>query len=229
MLSIITVCLNEAHVERTCESIVNQTFQDFEWIVIDGGSNTETLAILKKYNWRMNYFISEPDAGIYDAMNKGIVQATGEWLNFMNAGDTFFGFDIVSTIFNNMEAYNNMDVLYGNLIFHDADTIKKMVNFPEFVDIPFFHKFSLGHPSSFIKRNTFFKYGLYATDYKIVSDYRHFLLLALKGCCFKKVPYIVSEHYVGGISTTHKSLELKEREIVWNTLHTEDQLKEGNL
>lgn len=97
-LSIITVCLNEPLLQRTCESIVNQTFQNFEWIVIDGGSNEATLNIFERYKYRINYFVSESDGGIYFGMNKGIQQAHGTWLNFMNAGDLFINYNILNII-----------------------------------------------------------------------------------------------------------------------------------
>ena len=89
-LSIITICYNEPNLEETCKSIVNQTWQDFEWIVVDGGSNEETQKIWDKYKYRIDKFISEPDNGRYNAMNKGIAQAHGEFLNFMNSGDFFY-------------------------------------------------------------------------------------------------------------------------------------------
>lgn len=82
-LSIITICLNEPNVEKTCESIVKQTWRDFEWIVIDGGSNADTLAIFEKYKGRIDKFISEPDEGIYDACNKGIKLASDEFVEWL--------------------------------------------------------------------------------------------------------------------------------------------------
>ena len=88
-LTIITVCRNEPNIERTCESIVSQTWQDFEWIVVDGASTDGTLDILEKYKDRIDVFVSEPDTGIFNAMNKGIRLAHGEFLNFMNGGDEF--------------------------------------------------------------------------------------------------------------------------------------------
>ena len=88
-LSIATVCYNEKDIGRTCESIVSQSCQDFEWIVVDGGSTDGSLEVIKHYKERIDILISEPDNGIYDAMNKGIRLAKGKWINFMNGGDTF--------------------------------------------------------------------------------------------------------------------------------------------
>ena len=111
-LSIITVCLNEKNIERTCKSIVSQTFADFEWIVIDGKSNRNTLNKIKKYKNKISVFISEPDAGIYDAMNKGILSATGDYISFMNAGDTYFSKYALEKVFSKPK---DQDIIYGDV------------------------------------------------------------------------------------------------------------------
>lgn len=112
ILTIITVCFNiKDEIERTCQSIVNQTWQNFEWIVIDGGSTDGTVDILKKYSDRINILVSEPDKGIYNAMNKGIKLSHGEWLNFMNGGDRFTSNDVLKEVFSGKEY--SADVLYG--------------------------------------------------------------------------------------------------------------------
>ena len=111
ILTIITVCFNiKDEIERTCQSIVNQTWQNFEWIVIDGGSTDGTVDILKKYSDRINILVSEPDKGIYNAMNKGIKLSHGEWLNFMNGGDRFTSNDVLKEVFSGKEY--SADVLY---------------------------------------------------------------------------------------------------------------------
>ena len=94
-LSVITVCYNEKEIERTCRSIAGQKCQNFEWIVIDGGSTDGTLEILQRYKGRIDKLVSEPDKGVFDAMNKGIKLAHGEWLNFMNGGDLFANDEVV--------------------------------------------------------------------------------------------------------------------------------------
>lgn len=112
-LSIITICYNEPHVEDTCKSIVNQTWQNFEWIVIDGKSNEETLNIFEKYRYRIDTFISEPDKGIYNAYNKGIKLARGEYVQFLNAGDSFYSHDALNIFFSKVK--RSASVLYGIL------------------------------------------------------------------------------------------------------------------
>ena len=114
-VSIITICYNEPDLEKTCESIVNQTWQDFEWIVVDGGSNQETIDIFEKYKARIDEFISESDNVRYNAMNKGIKLAQGEYLNFLNAGDYYFYNDALKDVFENKNTmlmfYTEMNVL----------------------------------------------------------------------------------------------------------------------
>ena len=109
VLSIITICYNiKDEIERTCKSIVNQTWQDFEWIVVDGGSIDGTVEVLKKYQDRMSVLISEPDNGLYNAMNKGIVHAKGEWLNFMNGGDEYAVTDALERVFKDKQYERNI-------------------------------------------------------------------------------------------------------------------------
>lgn len=114
-ISIITVSWNCVDtIETTILSIINQTYSNIEYIVIDGGSTDGTVDIIKKYLNSISHWVSEPDDGIYEAMNKGIEIATGEWINFMNSGDTFTHNDVVSDIF--VDEYTGVDVIYGNAI-----------------------------------------------------------------------------------------------------------------
>ena len=97
IISVITVCYNAvANIEETMLSVLNQRYDKVEYIVIDGGSKDGTLDVIKKYANKLAYWISEPDKGIYDAMNKGIAKATGDWINFMNAGDKFINEEVLN-------------------------------------------------------------------------------------------------------------------------------------
>ena len=111
IVSVITVCYNEKKIENTCKSIINQTFEDYEWIVVDGGSNDDTVDIFKKYKKNMSYFGSDKDSGIYNAMNKGIKIAKGEWIIFMNGGDCFYQKNSLSKI--SPHEYNE-DIIFAD-------------------------------------------------------------------------------------------------------------------
>lgn len=113
-ISVVTVCYNAAAtIEKTMLSVINQTYENIEYIIIDGGSTDGTVDIIKKYADRIAYWVSEPDKGIYDAMNKGIKVATGEWINFMNAGDSFVDETVLHKVFGNKN-YSSYDAIYGD-------------------------------------------------------------------------------------------------------------------
>lgn len=116
IISVITVCYNAvANIEETMLSVLNQRYDKVEYIVIDGGSKDGTLDVIKKYANKLAYWISEPDKGIYDAMNKGIAKATGDWINFMNAGDKFINEEVLNKSF--VSRYSDdVDILYGDVI-----------------------------------------------------------------------------------------------------------------
>ena len=180
VLSIITVCYNEKEVERTCKSITEQTFKDFEWIVIDGGSNAETLKILEKYKFKMDFFVSEKDTGIYNAMNKGIAQAKGIWLNFMNAGDAFFeNTSLEKLFFKNANSFKKNDVVYCNSLSHKDNGKTYTTNFYKKLDYPFWCENCISHQASFIKKELFEKFGPYSEEYKISGDLDKWLLFLL--------------------------------------------------
>lgn len=117
-ISVITVCYNAvSSLEKTILSVLNQTYSNIEYIIIDGGSTDGSVDIIKKYIDRLAYWVSEPDNGVYDAMNKGVCAASGDWVNFMNAGDSFYCNETISTLF--AESIDKTVVcIFGNTIFH---------------------------------------------------------------------------------------------------------------
>jgi len=115
LVTIVTVTYNaEDLLEETLLSVINQTYKNIEYIIIDGGSTDNTLEIIKKYEEQISYWISEPDEGIYFAMNKGIAKATGEWINFMNAGDTFVDTTTIQKVMNSLD--EDTELIYGDHI-----------------------------------------------------------------------------------------------------------------
>ena len=216
LISIITVNYNEKNIERTLKSIVTQTFQDFEWIIIDGGSNPETLSIINKSKNRINILISEKDDGVYDAMNKGIKISGGSWLIFMNAGDSFYENTSLEKIFSKyITAIQQKDIIYCDSIYHTIDNIKYKPVFPDKLDSKFWYESCISHQSSFIKRELFEKYGLYDKTYKISADLEKWLLFKQKKCKFYHIKEIVSNYYTDGISSVNESREY-ERKLILN-------------
>lgn len=228
-LSIITVCLNEPHLERTCESIVNQTFQDFEWIVIDGGSGRKTLDTFSRYSGRINYFTSEKDNGIYDAMNKGIYVARGKWINFMNAGDSYLSMNTLSEI----APYFSDDfsgVLFGEVQYGYEN--EKLISYSKRKNILAQLYFSvIHHQPSFIRDRCFFDYGVYDTKYKVVSDYLFFINLYRRGVKFFYLDKTVAIMDMDGISSTQICKD--ETNEIHETMFTEAEkrilMREENL
>lgn len=181
-ISVITVCRNaEDCVEHAISSVISQTYSDIEYIVIDGASEDGTQGIIKRHGDRITKFISEPDGGVYEAMNKGIRLASGEYLFFLNADDAFIDRDVVQDVVTRLEQHPTCDFLYGDLLFQikrSDDTVSQLVTFPAPEGLPK-HLISdcLLHQASFSKRSLFDKLGYFSEAYRIGSDYEWFLRL----------------------------------------------------
>ena len=189
VFSIVTVSYNaEKLVESTVRSIISQTYRDYEFIVIDGGSTDNTLSILEMYKDKIDILISETDKGIYDAMNKAIGLASGNYINFMNCGDSFADENVLYNI--SLNVHNCPDVIYGKTILNTSvgkymstpsakicDSIKKIM--------PFCHQ------SSFVRLEIAQKHP-FDLQFKVSADYNMFLQLYNEGCIFYYVDFPVS-------------------------------------
>ena len=204
-LSIITINYNNLEgLKRTVESVVNQTWQEFEYIIIDGGSTDGSATYIKSQKEHFDYWVSEPDKGIYNAMNKGIAKATGEYLLFLNSGDHFYNNEVLQV--------NHKHIAGYDLVYFDLEMIG--VNLTKTVSLPNNLRFSdmffqtLPHPSTFIKKELFTIVGLYDESLKIVSDWKFFILALFKHkCSYKKVEVTVATFYLGGLSSQIDYLE----------------------
>ena len=209
-LSIITVNLNNRDgLQRTIDSVISQTFTDYEWIVIDGGSTDGSRELIEQYSDHFAYWCSEPDKGIYNAMNKGIVHAKGEWLQFLNSGDYLFKKYTLEKVFSYQ---HQADVLYGDMIIESEINTEYRV-YPDILNLDFFYECSLGHQSSFFK-HSLFKYRKYNEEYRIVSDWEYGLKLFSENYMFKHIPLFISVFENNGISTLFDSENIKERKKV---------------
>ncbi|MDR0864809.1 MAG: glycosyltransferase [Candidatus Symbiothrix sp.] len=192
-LSIITINLNNQDgLRKTIESVVSQSFTDFEYIVIDGGSTDGSIEIIKQYQEKITYWVSEPDKGIYNAMNKGILQAKGEYCLFLNSGDYLYNSKVLQLFFDNEV---KEDIVYGKIANH--------IDYPSKLRFSFMLAWSLPHPAGFIKRDLFGKIGLYEESNKIISDWAFFMLaIYVYQCSYKHIPIIISVFDRGGISSS---------------------------
>lgn len=206
LISVVTVSYNAAStIEQTILSIINQTYKNIEYIIIDGGSTDDTVNIIRKYADRIAYWVSEPDKGIYDAMNKGIDAATGEWVNYMNAGDVFIDNSVVSNLFQNSIA-DNYGIVFGNTLFLKGDK-QIVVRYGD--DCP--HKIMPScHQSIFCRRSLLIKYP-FDLKYKIAADYNFFYQLSKTDVGRKYVDIVVSAYdALDGISSRNEWTTRKE-------------------
>ena len=158
LISIITVVFNgEKYLEETIQSVINQTYDNVEYIIIDGGSSDGTLDIIKKYEERIDYWVSERDNGIYDAMNKGIDAAGGEWINFMNAGDSFYNNEVIEKVFS-CNVYNGM-IIHGKVALNYKGDLISYYGSSKIIP----------HQGGFFKSDIVKKLK-FNTDYKIFAD-----------------------------------------------------------
>ena len=207
--SIITVNYNDRlGLKKTIESVVSQTWQHFEFIVIDGASTDGSAALLEEFNDKIDIGISEPDNGVFQAMNKGILAAKGDYLLFMNSGDCFFKNDTLKLATQLIDGTHG--IYYGDLIYYNKKK-KKFDNwvFPKTLTLGFFIEHSLPHQGSFIKKSLFDSISLYNENLKIASDWEFFII----AICVERVPYkhinmVISEYDFTGISSNPDNYEL---------------------
>jgi len=212
-LSIITINLNNKDgLRKTIESVVSQTFSDYEYIVIDGASTDESVEVIKEYKDKITYWISEPDKGIYNAMNKGILQAKGEYCLFLNSGDCMYQHTTLQDSFRDI----NTDIVYGNVVV-TVDGKEEERGGISKSDITLFDIMFgvIFHQASFIRTNLFFEIGLYSENYKIVSDWRFFLQCTIKdNISFKYIDQSITRYELSGVSSTDGYLMMNEKEKV---------------
>ena len=180
-LSIITVCKNEeTNIERTLTSVLEQTFTDYEYVVIDGGSTDGTMDIVNKYSDRINIIVSEPDTGIFNAQMKGLKYSSGEYIYFLNAGDYLSGKSILEKVFLSAKS---SDIVYGDIIYKLKNGMLYRKKSFKIISPMKLMLESLPHPATFTKRSVFDKCGKFDESYKIIADYEFLLRALLKFRC----------------------------------------------
>lgn len=163
LISIVTAVYNgERHIEQTINSVLNQTYNNIEYIIVDGGSNDKTLDIIRQYEDQIDYYTSEPDEGISDAFNKGITLARGEWIGLINADD-WYELDSCQIV----AKYNEYDFLFGTVRYWDDDRSYTDRAKPEII----YEDMRINHPTLFVKRQLYEELGVYDKSLKFAMDY----------------------------------------------------------
>lgn len=224
-LSIITINRNNvAGLEKTMQSVASQTFKDFEYIVVDGASTDDSVEVIKRFALQFGErlkWVSEPDKGIYNAMNKGMRMATGDYFQILNSGDSLAAEDVTERMLAELEKQGFPSMLYGNMIKCFPDGHKLLVD--SFGGKPItmlgMFKGTLNHNPTYIHRSLFEKYGCYDENLKIVSDWKWFVQSIILGGEKPKYADInVTFFDMTGISETNKDLDKAERKMVLEQL-----------
>lgn len=221
-LSIITVNYNDVEgLERTIQSVISQTFKDYEYIVIDGGSTDGSVDVIKKYADHIDYWVSEPDGGIYQGMNKGLRQAKGDFVNFMNGGDSYHSFDVLEKIFSRE---TDADIITGAHAGSPHPNVGQ-----KGVTMLNLYTGAIDHQASFIRREVALRHP-YDESFRIVSDWKFFIeALVFDNCTFIYKDLIVVDVDMNGISNTNIMLDKQERESVLQELFPEKVLRDYQL
>ena len=247
-LSIITINYNNAEgLRKTLASVAAQTYADIEHIIVDGGSTDGSVEVIREYEQSLTSrlsplasrlkWISEPDKGIYNAMNKGIRMATGEYCQFLNSGDWLIDPEATQRMAEQMERINSsrkdpIGVMYGNMkkIMPDGMILHDACNGGNDVTLNMFYRGCLNHSPAYISRALFDKYGLYDESLRICSDWKFYLQSLVLGD--ESVEYVdvdVTMFDMTGISETNKDLLNKERNQLLNELIPQGILKDYEL
>jgi glycosyltransferase involved in cell wall biosynthesis len=215
--SIITVNYNNKQgLQKTIDSVIGQTFRDFEFIIVDGESTDGGKEVITENASHFTSFLSETDNGIYHAMNKGIRMATGEYLLFLNSGDSLIDNEVLAKL--NNEIDGAADLYYGDILFEESTRTKKIFS-PDKLTFDFFFTDNLPHQASFIKRSLFEQLFYYNEEFKIVSDWEFLIYAVCKAnISYKHLNILVALYDGNGISSNSDNYKMMyaERDAVIN-------------
>lgn len=215
IVTIITVCRNHAQeLERTIRSVESQTWQEKEYLVIDGASTDETPNVIKAHEASITRWVSEPDQGIYDAMNKGVRMAQGEWVIFMNAGDIFASDDTLQRVFGSPQ---DADVIYGNVI--KGELVKK-AEAPRNA-----HRMFYCHQSAFVRTSCLREFP-FDIRHRMSADFKQVKQMYLSGKTFRQLDFPVANFDTQGVSNRNRSAGLYDNiQVIRETDNLWEQVK----
>jgi glycosyltransferase involved in cell wall biosynthesis len=209
LISIVTVCFNsENTIKDTIDSVLNQTYGNIEYIIIDGGSIDGTVEFVQSYGDKIARFVSEPDKGIYDAMNKGIALATGDIIGILNSDDFYIDELVIEKVVKEFE--RNIDCLYADLVYVRSENLNKVVRYydsSQFAPSKVAYGWMPAHPTFFVKKDIYSKYGVFRTDLKIAADFDLMLrFLYTHSLTYFYMQKPIIKMRMGGVSTSFSSV-----------------------
>lgn len=217
-ISLITITFNsDKTIEDTIKSVINQDYENLEYIIVDGGSKDNTLSIVEKYKNKISKIISEPDRGISDAFNKGINLASGEIIGIINSDDILLP-NALQAIADNYDP--DISVYSENVIIWDEESDYKVREFPD-LKFDFWPGHKVAHQGRFVTKNAYVTYGLYNVELKYMMDYDLLLRFYRKGLKFKHVDHDAALYRLGG--ATSNSIRKKRNDIkttILNNYHS---------
>ncbi len=210
-VSIITIAYNsEETIEDTIKSVVNQSYKDIEYIIIDGGSKDGTLDIVNRYKEKISIIVSEPDKGIYDAMNKGVNLASGDLVGILNSDDIYAEEEVIQNI---VDTVGDYDSVYADLVYVDRDNTDKVTRYWKsgpYKEGAFKKGWMPPHPTFFLKKSVYDKYGIYNLKLKSAADYELMLRMLHKhNISTTYLPRVITKMRVGGQSNVTLANRLK--------------------
>jgi glycosyltransferase involved in cell wall biosynthesis len=194
--------------------VQRQSYRNIEHIVIDGNSTDGSQTIIQEFKEHLTYFVSEPDSGVYEAMNKGIAVSKGEYLQFLNSGDVFQDDEVLNDV--SKEFITGLDIYYGDLLFI-GEGESHVQSYPDVLSFSYFKRRSLGHPATFIKRDLFERVFYYNESLKICSDWEFFICAVCKyNASYKHLTRVIAKFDTNGMSSSnkYKSIIAKEQELI---------------
>ena len=219
LVSIITIVYNgEKHLEHTIQSVLNQTYQPIEYIIIDGGSTDNSLSIIKRYEHRLAYWISEKDNGISDAFNKGLRRASGEFIGLINADD-WYEPDTVEKV---VAEIGNNDIVYGDMKLYKTGQVDFVLKGNH---LYLAKEMTINHPTVFVKKSCYENFGLFDERYKCAMDYELLLRMMTRHCKFKYIPSILANMRWDGMSDTRWMLGCRETLEIKNSYFPDHKIR----
>ena len=203
-IAIITICYNsEKYIEDAIKSVVNQNYDNFEYIIIDGGSTDKTLEIVDKYRDKITHVVSEKDEGISDAFNKGILMTDAELIGIVNSDDFLYDNDVLLKVAKHYEPH--VDVYRGNEIIRNCISGEEYTLYPTMQVSKIPAKFNICHMAMFVRKSAFEKFGMYDKEYRYAMDKELLFRFMKNGAVCKQIDVTVGVFRLGGVSQTYNS------------------------